>query len=207
MCVSLSVPGVSTARPSASADQPSRRSTACRGTRRGRPRRRWRARRPSRAAHRCPVYGLRERPTWLLPSSCGGSVTKTRGAEPVRRVAVARIRTTSRRHNGDASHIHGRHGHARALTFEASGELPALVGCCASTTAQTRWRRVEVVEVRKRQSRTSRQAWLAAAVEACAFCRRLPPPGARGASSLAAQVCRGCEGADYSSSTLQSGGC
>ena len=55
--LSLSVPGVSTARPAACADQPSRRSTACRGTRRGRPRRGWRARRPSRAAHRCPAYG------------------------------------------------------------------------------------------------------------------------------------------------------
>ena len=124
VCLSLSVPGVSTARPSACADQPSRRFTACRGTRRGRPRRRWRARHPSRAAHRCPVYGLRERPTWLLPSSCGGSVTKTRGAEPVRRVAVARIRPTSRRHNGDASHMAG---HASgALAFKASCELPAL---------------------------------------------------------------------------------
>eukprot|EP00964_Phaeocystis_antarctica_P015505 scaffold8584_cov61-Phaeocystis_antarctica.AAC.1 len=61
------------------------------------------------------------------------------------------------------------------------------VGCCASTTAQTRWRRMEVVEVRERQRRTSRQAWLAPS----------PPPGAR-ERALAAQVCRGGESADYS---------
>eukprot|EP00964_Phaeocystis_antarctica_P018464 scaffold10207_cov62-Phaeocystis_antarctica.AAC.1 len=61
------------------------------------------------------------------------------------------------------------------------------VGCCASTTAQTRWRRMEVVEVRERQSRTSRKAWLAPS----------PPPGARVASA-GRPSCRGGESADYS---------
>ena len=196
MCVGVkgvSVPGASTARPSACADQPSRRSTACRGTRRGRPRRRWRARRPPRAAHRCLLYGVSERrpPGSYHPAAAVQS----------RRLATRSpcdAEPTSRRHNGDASHIHGRHGHASVRSpsrHPVSCQRSPCVGCCASTTAQTRWRRVEVVEVRKRQSRTSRQAWLAAAVEACAFCRRLPPPGARGAS---AQVCRGGERADYS---------
>ena len=65
------------------------------------------------------------------------------------------------------------------------------VGCCASTTAQTRWRQMEVVEVRERQSSTSRHG----------LGRRRRQVRARKRS--AAQVCRGSESADYSQNALR----
>ena len=91
----------------------------------------------------------------------------------------------------DASHMAGMATQAMRSPsrHRVSCQRSPCVGCCASTTAQTRWRRMEVVEVRERQSRTSRQARLAPS----------PPPGAgaRGERLMAAQVCRGGESADY----------
>ena len=157
--LSLSVPGVSTARPAACADQPSRRSTACRGTRRGRPRRRWRARRPSRAAHRCPAYGdgsgppgsyhpaaaVRSRrlaarsPCDESPSH--GSVPRVAGTTGTRRTwpAMQAVRSPSR--------------------HRVSCQCSLFVGCCASTTAGIGWRRMEVRCGRGRAGRAGR-AWL-----------------------------------------------
>ena len=157
--LSLSVPGVSTARPAACADQPSRRSTACRGTRRGRPRRRWRARRPSRAAHRCPAYGdgsgppgsyhpaaaVRSRrlaarsPCDESPSH--GSVPRVAGTTGTRRTwpAMQAVRSPSR--------------------HRVSCQRSPFVGCCASTTAGIGWRRMEVRCGRGRAGRAGR-AWL-----------------------------------------------
>eukprot|EP00964_Phaeocystis_antarctica_P161425 scaffold133354_cov47-Phaeocystis_antarctica.AAC.2 len=68
-----------------------------------------------------------------------------------------------------------------------SCERSPCVGCCASTTAQTRWRRMEVVEVRERQSGTSRQARLAPSpppVRASAW----PPKFAEGARARTGSV-------------------
>ena len=122
--LSLSVPGVSTARPAACADQPSRRSTACRGTRRGRPRRRWRARRPSRAAHRCPAYGDGSGP----PGSYHPAA-----AVRSRRLAARSPCDESPSH-GSVPRVAGTTGTRRtwpatqsgALAFKAPCELPAL---------------------------------------------------------------------------------
>ena len=160
----MSVPGVGTAHPSACADQPSRPSTACQSTRRGRPRRCWRARRrlsraaPSSpslrragAAHLAPTIQLRR--FGHEDSRRGARVTTSpRVASPMgtRRTWPARPRK-------------------RALTFEASGELPALAvrrmlrqhGCADS------------VEHGRAGRHGLRRA--AAAVQACAFsaaCRR-----------------------------------
>lgn len=116
--LSLSVPGVGTAHPSACADQrgdPPRAKVPGEDGRDD-------AGEPAAAYHEQPIvafstaYGAAA--TWLLPSSCGGSVTKNRDAEPVRRRAHE-----SQAHNGDASH---RHGHASVRSPSRHGELPAL---------------------------------------------------------------------------------
>eukprot|EP00964_Phaeocystis_antarctica_P143759 scaffold109363_cov54-Phaeocystis_antarctica.AAC.1 len=98
--------------------------------------------------------------------------------------------------------MHGRHGHASVRSPSrhlVSCQRSPCVGCCAGTTAQPRWRRMEVVEVRERQSRTSRQAWLAPCGGSGGGVRLLPPLAAaqvRAERALGAQVCRGGESAD-----------
>ena len=95
--------------------------TACRSTRRGRPRRRcWRARRPPRAAHRCLLYGVRERrhlaPTIQLRRFSHEDSRRGARAMPRPRGARTRVRVA-----------HARHGHAgSALAFGTLCELPAL---------------------------------------------------------------------------------
>ena len=186
----MSVPGVGTARPSACADQPSRRSTACRGTTRGRPRRRWRARRPPRAARRRLLSGVRER-------GHPASTFQLQRIRPRRLAARSpcEVTPTSRRHTGTRrtwpAWPRRRCARLRAPSrHRVSCQRSPCVGCCASTTAQTRWRRMEAVEVRVRQSRTSRQAWLAPCGDSDAGLRLLPPVRAW------PKVCRGGESAD-----------
>ena len=184
MCVSLSVPGVGTAHPSACADQPSRPSTACQSTRRGRPRRCWRARRRlSRAAPSSPSLrraGAGPPCSYLPAAAC--SATKTRDAEPVSRREPASRRHTWTRRTWPAQ------PRKRALTFEASGELPALAvrrmlrqHDCADSVAS------DGGGGGAGEAEQDEQAGEACAV-AAARC---------GERALAAQVCRGGESADY----------
>ena len=189
MCVcvgvkGVSVPGASTARPSACADQPSRRSTACRGTRRGRPRRRWRARRPPRAARRCLLYGLQERrpPGSYHPAAAVQSRRlATRGARVTQSPRVASPTGTRRTWPARPR--------KRALTFEASGELPALAvrrmlrqHDCADSVAS------DGGGGGAGEAEQDEQAGMACAAAAASARER----------RLAAQVCRGGESADYS---------
>ena len=71
-----------------------------------------------------------------------------------RRTGFARIRPTSRRHNGDASHMAGHAAVRSPSRHRVSCQRSPFVGCCASTTAGICWRRMEVEhhQVRARAS-------------------------------------------------------
>ena len=182
MCVGVkgvSVPGASTARPSACADQPSRRSTACRGTRRGRPRRRWRARRPPRAAHRCLLYGVRERghpaPTSQLRRF--GHEDSRRGARATPSPRVAGTTGTRRTYMaGMATHVRSPSRHpvsCQRSSDAAPARLRRLggvgwrwlrcgrgrVGRAGRHGLRQRWRRAPSAAACRRQVRAERAPW------------------------------------------------